>query len=213
VTSSRAEAWPLAAAGAAPVILASASAVRLRLLREAGVPVEAEAANVDEEEVKSALKAEGASGAQIAETLAELKAQKVARRHAGALVVGADQVLECDGRLFDKPPDRDRAAAHLRALAGRTHALLSAACAVRDGTRVWHENTVARLTMRPLDDGFIDHYLDAVAEDALASVGAYRLEGLGAQLFARIEGDYFSILGLPLIPLLDFLRAQGVLRR
>lgn len=197
---------------AAPaLVLASASAARARLLAAAGLTVHCEAARIDEEGVKAALKAEGATAAQVAETLAELKAQRVARRHVGALVIGADQMLSCNDVWFDKPPDRDHAAAQLRALAGKTHTLWTGVCVVRDGTRLWHYNAKAQLTMRALSDDFIAAYLDATGPAVTASVGAYQLEGLGAQLFAKVEGDFFTILGLPLLPLLDFLRQNKAL--
>lgn len=191
------------------LILASGSSSRHSLLTNAGVDFEVEVANVDEDEVKLSLKAERATAAQCAETLAELKAQRVSRRHAGALVIGADQMLDCNGVWFDKPEDLEHAAAHLTALSGKEHQLLSAVCVVRDGQRLWHHNEVSRLTMRALSDDFIRDYLAAVGEEALKSVGAYQLEGRGAQLFASIKGDYFSILGLPLLPLLSFLRGHG----
>ena len=192
------------------VVLASASPSRRALLENAGLAVRAEAARIDEGEVKASLRAEGADAAQVAETLAELKAQRVARRHGGALVIGADQMLECEGAWFDKPATLSEAAEHLAALAGRSHTLVCCACVVRDGVRLWHHVDRARLTMRPLDPAFIANYLAQVGEAALASVGAYQLEGRGAQLFSKIEGDYFTILGLPLLPLLDFLRQHGV---
>ena len=195
---------------APPLVLASASASRAALLRQAGLTAATDPAQVDEAEVKTGLKAEGASASQIAETLAELKAQKISRRRPGALVVGADQMLDCGGVWFDKPVDLDQAAGHLRALSGKTHRLISAVCVVRDGARLWHHIDEARLIMRPLSEAFIADYLDAVGPAALTSVGAYQLEGLGAQLFTRVEGDYFTILGLPLLPLMDFLRNQGV---
>ena len=145
------------------------------------------------------------------ETLAELKAAKVSARQGTALVLGADQVLDCEGRWFDKPTDRATAAAHLRALSGKRHTLATSVCLVRNGTRVWHHNEAAHLTMRPLSDDFVASYLDTAGDDVLSAVGAYRLEGTGAQLFARVEGDFFTILGLPLLPVLDVLRTHGVL--
>lgn len=196
--------------GAQEVVLASASRSRRDMLRRAGVPLHVDPAGVDEDEVKASLRVEGARAEQAAETLAELKAQQVSRRHPQRLVIGADQMLDCEGRWFDKPTDRTAAAAHLRALGGKTHTLATAACVLRDGSRIWHHVAVARLTMRPLSDPFIEAYLDAVGDDALASVGAYQLEGLGVQLFARVDGDFFTILGLPLLPLLGFLRGHGV---
>ena len=120
-------------------------------------------------------------------------------------------MLECNGVWFDKPVDRDHAVAHLTALGGRTHRLISSAVCVRDGARIWHHTAVASLTMRPLSRAFIDCYLDAAGAAVLRSVGAYQLEGLGAQLFSKIEGDYFTVLGLPLLPALDFLRRHGFL--
>ena len=194
-------------------ILASASQSRRRLLEAAGVPFEAVAAAVDEDEVKVALKAEGATAIETAETLAELKAQRISPRFPGALVLGADQMLDCEGRWFDKPPDLAAAAETLRRLAGREHRLLTAICLLRDGTRIWHHRDEARLTMRPLSEAFIEAYLAQVGEAALGSVGAYQLEGLGIQLFSKIDGDYFTILGLPLLPLLQVLREHGVIER
>ena len=199
--------------GSPQVVLASASAARRALLTSAGVDCRFEAAQVDEEELKASFRAEGTSAAETAEALAELKARHVSRRHPGALVIGADQMLDCEGTGFDKPPDLDHAAGHLRALSGRTHSLWSAVCVLRDDQRLWHHVEEARLTMRSLGEEFIRGYLDAVGEAACASVGAYQLEGRGAQLFERIEGDYFTILGLPLLPLLDFLRNHGAVPR
>jgi len=193
------------------VILASASPTRRDMLRAAGVPLQVEPAHVDEDEVKTALHADQASALQAAETLAELKAARISARHGAALVIGADQILDCDGRWFDKPADRTMAAAHLQALSGKRHTLATSVCVMRGGTRLWHHNEAAHLTMRSLNDEFIAGYLAATGDDVLSTVGAYRLEGRGAQLFARIEGDFFTILGLPLLPLLENLRAHGVL--
>lgn len=194
----------------AAIVLASASVVRRALLENAGVRVVVDPGRVDEDEIKSALKGGGASAETTAEALAEAKAQRVSGRYWDSLVVGADSMLDCNGVWFDKPGDRAHAAAHLAALSGKTHRLISAVMVVRNNTRLWHHTGVAKLTMRTLSPAFIDTYLDAVGDAALASVGAYQLEGLGAQLFARVEGDYFTILGLPLLPLLDFLRNHGV---
>jgi septum formation protein len=198
-------------AASAPIVLASASAVRAELLRAAGVPVVVDAAAIDEAEAKASLRAAGADAAATAEALAELKAQRTSRRHAGALVLGADQVLECDGVLFDKPADLGGARRQLLALRGRQHSLLSAAVLMRDGRRLWHHLGRASLTMREFSEAFLDEYLHA-SEAALSSVGGYQLEGPGAQLFADVDGDYFTILGLPLLPVLDILREHGVLR-
>jgi nucleoside triphosphate pyrophosphatase len=196
-----------------PLILASGSAVRARLLSEAGVAFGRVVAAIDEDELKTTLKAEGATATMAAETLAELKAQRVSRRHPDALVIGADQILECDGQWFDKPADLTAARASLVKLRGRSHVLRAAVSVVRGGDRLWHHNEHATLLMRNFGDGFLDAYLAAVGDAVLTSVGAYQLEGLGAQLFARIDGDYFTVLGLPLLPLLDFLRNHGVVGR
>jgi septum formation protein len=200
----------LSVSGAPNVVLASASAIRRTLLANAGVPIAVDPGAVDEDEVKRAMRADGAPAAAVAETLAEMKAMRVAPRHPGALVLGADQMLDCNGVWFDKPGDRAHAEAHLTALAGRTHKLISAVVCVRNGARIWHHTATASLTMRPLSREFIAAYLDAVGPQALSSVGAYQLEGLGAHLFARVEGDYFTVLGLPLLAVLAFLREHNV---
>jgi septum formation protein len=200
----------LTTADAPQVVLASASAIRRILLANAGIACEADPAAVDEEEIKRAMKADGAPATAVAETLAEMKAMRVAPRHPGALVFGADQMLDCNGTWFDKPADREHAAAHLMALAGRTHRLVSALVCVHNGARVWHHTATASLTMRRLSRPFIERYLDAAGPKAWQSVGAYQLEGLGAHLFSRVEGDYFTVLGLPLLAMLAFLRERGV---
>jgi septum formation protein len=206
---------PISVAGAPsplapPVVLASASGVRRRLLENAGVSVIIDPGRADEEEIKRAMHADGAPVEACAERLAEIKALRVSGRHQGAIVLGADQMLELDRVWFDKPADREQAAEQLAALAGRTHRLVSAVAAVRNGARIWGHAASARLTMRPLTRQFIGAYLAAAGDQALQSVGAYQLEGLGAQLFSRIEGDYFTVLGLPLLPVLAFLREHGV---
>ena len=195
----------------APVILASSSATRRRLLHAAGVAFTVEAARVDEDEIKTSMIAEGAGGGAIAEALAELKARQISRRHPDALVIGADQVLEYEGAIFSKPVDRQAARSQLLALRGGRHELIDCVCVLRGGERLWHHTDAARLDMRDYSDDFLDAYLERIGDDALDGPGGYRLERLGAQLFARIEGDYFTILGLPLLPLLDYLRVQGVL--
>lgn len=194
-----------------PLILASGSSARAALLTAAGVEFEVLLARIDESAVKEALGAEGAPARDIASALAELKARRVGARRAGRLTLGADQILVCDGRLFDKPADRAEAAEHLRTLRGKTHQLLSAAVICEGETPVWRHVGQAKLTMRPFTDAFLDAYLDREGEAVLSTVGAYRLEGLGAQLFQRVDGDYFSILGLPLLEVLGFLRARGSL--
>jgi septum formation protein len=197
----------------APLILASASAARGALLRNAGIAFMAAAAAIDEDEIKAAFRAEGRPAAECATALAEAKAARVARRHPGSLVIGADQMLVCDGIWFDKPADLAAARAQLVALRGKRHELISALCVVRDGERLWHFVDRSSLIMRDFSDGFLDDYLTAVGDAVLGAVGAYHLEGRGVQLFARIEGGYFAILGLPLLPLLDFLRGHGVVAR
>ncbi len=195
------------------LILASQSAVRLALLRRAGLNVEAHPAHLDEAEIKASARAEGASAADAALLLAELKAARIARRAPEAMVVAADQILVCDERWFDKPDGPEAAREQLLALRGRTHRLVTAVlCQVGDAV-LWRHVDEPRLAMRAFSEPFLDAYLAAEGEAVTTSVGAYRLESVGAQLFDRIEGDYFSVLGLPLLPLLGFLRQHGALAR
>jgi septum formation protein len=198
------------AAAAAPLILASRSAARAAVLRDAGIPFEAVPAAVDEAAVKAAMLAEAAPARDIADALAELKALRGAARAPGRLVLGADQVLVCDGDLFDKPQDLADARRQLMALRGRTHELLSAAVVFEAGGPVWRHVGQARLTMRAFSAAFLDRYLAEEGDAVLESVGAYRLEARGAQLFSRVEGELFTIMGLPLLELLAFLRSRGV---
>jgi nucleoside triphosphate pyrophosphatase len=197
-----------------PVVLASASITRRRLLEAAGIRVTPRPATVDEASLKEAMCAEGVAPGDAAVCLAELKAQRIAAQvDVDCVVVGADQILNCGGRWFDKPTDRVEAEAQLRALSGQRHELWTAAVAFHGRARVWHHLTEARLWLRPCSDGFLAAYLDAAGAQAFASVGAYQVEGLGAQLLARIQGDHFAILGLPVLELLEFLRNQDVLLR
>jgi septum formation protein len=191
-----------------PLILASASASRAQLLRNAGVDFEVMVAPIDEDAIKK--RKSELSVDQLARALAQAKAAAVAKQRSDALVIGADQILDCDGQRFDKPKDRAQAAEHLRYLRGRTHRLVTAACAFSGDECVWETLAEPRLVMRDFSDAFLDDYLARAGEGVLGSVGVYHLEGLGAQLFTRVDGDYFSILGLPLLPLLAFLRTQQV---
>lgn len=195
------------------IVLASGSATRQSMLESAGVDFQVQVLPVDEDGIKAAMAQETDNPARVAETLAEMKAQRVSAKNPGALVVGADQMLDCDGTWFDKPASRDDAARQLRQLRAKTHRLTSSAVAVRDGRRVWHHTDQARLTMRQFSDAFLDDYLNRAGDKVLSSVGAYQLEGLGAQLFMMVDGDHFTILGLPLLPLLDYLRENGELIR
>jgi septum formation protein len=196
--------------GTKPLILASQSLARQALLANAGIPFEAIPAGLDELAIQlaSALSAPG----EIAALLARDKALFVSEKHPGRYVVGADQTLILGERLFNKPAGRAQAAAQLRTLAGQAHELHSATAVARDGEILFEDVSIARMTMRPLDDAAISAYLDAAGERVTTSVGAYQLEGLGVHLFERIEGDHFTILGLPLLPLLKFLRSQGLLQ-
>lgn len=195
--------------GGRPVVLASASAARAAILTGAGIEVLRDPAGIDEDEIKRSFRAAGGDAAACTTALAETKALRVSPRHSDALIVGADQMLDCAGTWFDKPHDRGEARAQLVALRGKRHELVSAVTVVKNGAVIWHFVDRPRLTMRTFSDRFLDAYLAALGDDALTSVGVYQLEGLGVQLFERIEGDYFSILGLPLLPLLDFLRGNG----
>lgn len=191
--------------------LASKSPTRARLLRAAGVPFEQVTAAVDEQSVKDAMAGEGATPAEIAEALAELKATKGSLRHRDALIIGCDQVLACDGRLYSKPTSITDARAQLLGLRGRRHELLTAVVIVRNGSAVWRHLDRARLLMRDFSEHFLAAYLAAMGDTVTTSVGGYEVEGLGAQLFAQIDGDHFSIQGLPLLPLLAILREHHLL--
>jgi len=194
------------------VVLASTSATRQRLLRAAGVDFVAEAPSVDEANVIESLVAEKAKPRDVADILAELKAVKVSVRHPQAFVIGADQVLGLGSEIFQKAADRDGARAQLMRLRGSTHVLSSAVCVAREGSVVWRVVDEARLTMRAFSDAFLEAYLMEAGEDILSSVGGYHVEGLGIQLFSRIDGDAFTIQGLPMLPLIDFLRTHGIVR-
>jgi septum formation protein len=191
------------------LVLASQSAVRLRLLKAAGLCVEADAAHIDEDAIKTGYRSGMEEACAVA--LAAAKAAKVTPRHPGALVIGADQMLACDGVRFDKPRDLAEARAQLAFLRGRAHELIAAAVVMRDGAMLWQHVERARLTMRRFSDPFLEDYIGAMGPAICDTVGGYALEGLGVQLFERVEGDYFAILGLPMVPLLTFLREAGAL--
>ncbi len=193
------------------LILASGSPTRARLLAASGLEVRVEPALVDENAVKQVFWANRRGAPDCALALAEVKARRVAEHHHRALVIGADQILVCGSAWFEKPANLDDARAQLRALRGRTHELCTAVCVVQAGARLWHTVSIAKLTMRRFSDAFLDAYLVAEAAAVVGSVGAYRIEGSGVQLFAQIEGDYFAILGLPLLELFGFLRDHGAL--
>lgn len=192
------------------LILASQSASRRAMLDAAGVEYTAEPARVDEDGVKAAMA--GQPPRDIADALAELKAVKVSQANRGALVLGSDSIVAlATGVLLDKPVDRADAADHLRALSGGTHDLWSAAVIAEAGRPVWRHVERARLFVRPLSAAFIDSYLDAEWPAIAGCVGCFRIEGPGVQLFSRIDGDHFTVLGIPLLPVLDYLRVRGEL--
>ena len=193
------------------LILASASESRRSLLAAAGLAFECVIARVDEATVKQAARAEAVSADEAALLLASLKAGRVARTHPDAVVIGADQILVCDGLWFDKPADAVEAGEHLRQLRDRCHTLVTAVVCQRGETPLWQHVATPRLTMRNFSDAFLDAYLAAEGDALLSSVGAYRLEGPGVHLFDRIEGEQAAILGLPLLALLGFLRQHRVL--
>lgn len=190
-----------------PLVLASKSAIRHALLRDAGVPVEVQPADIDERTIEQRSPARDAG--ELAALLAREKARTIAAGLPGRLVLGADQTLALGERRFSKPPDRAGARAQLKALRGRTHELHTAVALVRESTIVFEHREVARLTMRAFSDSFLESYLDAVGAAVTASVGGYQLERIGIQLFERIEGEHFVILGLPLVALLQYLRQAG----
>jgi len=193
------------------LILASQSAFRARLLAAAGVAVATEAAHIDEAEVKAGGRAEGMRVEEVAVLLAAMKAERVARRHPEALVIGADQILVCGDRWFDKPADLAEAREHLLALRGRAHELVTAMVCQRGDRRLWQHVARPRLVMRDFSEAFLDDYLAREGEVLTTTVGAYRVEGLGMQLIDLIEGEHSEIVGLPLLPLLGFLRQHGAL--
>lgn len=207
-----AEAGPVShgEAGERKVVLASQAAVRAAMLRAAGVSFAVQPARVDEGAVKDAMRAEDPEGRETARVLASLKARRVSAGAPGAFVIGADQLLVCGDDWFDKPVDVADARGQLQRLRGRRHTLVTAVSVVRDGAEIWGDLACPALTMRPFSDAFLERYLERAGDGILACVGGYEAEGLGAQLLAEIEGDWFAVLGLPLLPLLAFLREHGL---
>lgn len=191
------------------LVLASGSVTRLGMLRAAGLDPQVVPPAVDEDMVRDALVAEDANPLHIAITLAELKATKVSANRPGDLVIGADQILVHDGAILAKPTTMAEAKAQLERLRGSKHELISAAAVALNGSAIWRQAEPAVLTVRSFSDGFLTQYLAAVGETVLDSVGAYRIEGPGVQLFAAVRGDHNVILGMPLLPLLNFLREHG----
>jgi len=194
-----------------PVILASGSAVRRQLLAQAGLDFEVSPARIDEEGLRQALEAEAAAPEEMAETLAAFKASRIAEKRPEALIIGCDQILAHRGRVLGKPATPDDARSQLRMLRGGPHHLFSAVVIYDDLQPLWRYVGKVTLTMRPFSDTFLDEYLERNWDSVRDSVGAYKLEEEGVRLFSKIEGDYFDVLGLPLLPLLTFLTTRGVL--
>lgn len=193
------------------LVLASGSRIRAELLKNAGLTIEVDPADVDERAVEAPLLKAGFPPEDLASVLAEAKANDVSARRSGDLVIGADQILAFKGERRTKPEDMEAARRQLLAFSGKTHELHSAVVISKDGEAIWRQVSTARLTMRALSPEFIGHYLANAGDAVLSSVGAYQLESLGVQLFEKIDGDYFTILGLPLLPLLGELRALKVI--
>jgi len=193
------------------IILASGSDIRAQLLRNAGVSFDVQVARIDEDAVRASLQAENASPRDIADTLAELKAQRVAAKHPDALVIGCDQILALDQQIFVKPQTPADAVTQLQALRGKKHQLLSAAVIYGEGKPLWRHVGVVRLHMRDASDAYLTSYVDRNWDSIRHAVGAYKLEEEGVRLFTRIEGDYFNVLGLPLLELLSYLTLRGTL--
>lgn len=191
------------------IVLASGSRIRRQLLENAGIDVLVKPPGLDEKRLRDESKVRHPEG--LAEMLARAKAESVADECRDDWIIGADQVLVCEGRIYSKPEAIEEAREHLRELRGRTHELVTSVAVARHGRATWHAGDKAVLTMRRFSDAFLSNYLASVADDVCQSVGAYKLEGRGTQLFERIEGSYFTILGLPLLPLLQQLRNLGCL--
>lgn len=192
------------------LILASGSAIRAQIMSEAGLTYEVISKPVDEAAIKDSMLSEGSRLRDIADALAEAKALRVSRTESG-FVVGADQIMVMDDKLFDKPPTIEAARERLKEMRGKSHKLMGAVVVCENGQPVWRHLSVTTLTVREFSDAFLDEYIEMEGESLTRSVGAYRFEGPGAHLFSKVEGDFFSILGLPLVPLLDYLRTRGVI--
>jgi septum formation protein len=193
------------------IVLASGSPFRKKMLADAGLDFNQDRPQIDERAVEKAVEGSGLTPEDLASSLAEAKALDVSQRHPGKIVIGTDQTLSLGDEVLHKPKDMEEARRRLLALSGKTHQLNSAIVLVRDGEVLWRHVGIARLTMRQLDPGFIGRHLSRVGDKALSSVGAYQIEGEGIQLFESIEGDHFTIVGLPLLPLLDQLRHLGAI--
>ncbi len=193
-----------------PLVLASRSQARARLLRYAGVDVKISPADIDEAALKRSMVLQGMALPETATALAEEKARECNRKNPDCLILAADQILVFKGKIFDKPKSVIEAKAQLQALRGHSHSLVSAAVIYENSIRVWSCASQVKLSMRPFTDAFLNSYIETVGDDLFTTVGGYKLESIGSQLFSGIKGDYFSVLGLPLLEVLEFLRGQGI---
>ena len=194
-----------------PIVFASGSVIRAQLLRNAGVPFSVQIARVDEDTAKRALMAEGAPPRDVADALAEMKARKISDKVPGTMVLGCDQVLDFEGQMLSKPETPEEALAQLKAMRGKRHMLLSAAVIYQDGEPIWRHVGQVRLRMRASSDAYLRDYVARNWDSIRHAVGAYKLEEEGVRLFATIDGDYFNVLGMPLLELLNFLAVKGVI--